>query len=222
MQYSRWGFTNTECGVAGSLAMTCLPWLFLFIYLFLMHARIQLAFWAVRAHCWLVSSFPSTTTPGPFWQGCTLPLHPLAWPDSGVPLPRCKTLHLTLLNLLRFSWTHCSSLLRTLWMSFWPSSMSTAPHSLVTPGNLLRVLSIRALISVLTPERHRSSLISSQTLRHWPPLWVQNCHQIVTHWAVLFVLLVFCCCSLVCFSFLAMTCIYMSWLRSIPSNQKTK
>ena len=35
-----------------------------------MQPRIQLAFWAVRAHCWLMSSLPSTSTPGPFWKGC--------------------------------------------------------------------------------------------------------------------------------------------------------
>ena len=42
---------------------TCWP------YFLLMQPRIQLAFWAVRAHCWLVSSFPSTGTHGSFSSG---------------------------------------------------------------------------------------------------------------------------------------------------------
>ncbi|KAK4815290.1 hypothetical protein QYF61_026195 [Mycteria americana] len=59
-----------------------------------------------------------------------------------LPQPMCRTLHLALLKLMRFTWAHLSSLSRSLWMAPLPSSMSTAPHSLVLYANLLRVHSI--------------------------------------------------------------------------------
>jgi len=37
--------------------------------LLLMQPEIRLAFWAVRAHCWLMSIFPSTSTPRSFLAG---------------------------------------------------------------------------------------------------------------------------------------------------------
>ena len=48
-------------------------------------------------------------------------------------------MHLALLNLIRFSWAHFSSLSRSLWMASLPSSVLTAPLSLVSSANLLRV-----------------------------------------------------------------------------------
>ncbi|KAK4823973.1 hypothetical protein QYF61_008592 [Mycteria americana] len=44
-----------------------------------MQPRIRLAFWAVSAHCQLMSSFSFTSIPSPSLQGCSQSLHPLAW-----------------------------------------------------------------------------------------------------------------------------------------------
>ena len=94
-------------------------------------------------------------------------------------LPVVQVLHLALLNIMKFSWTHCSSLSRSLWVSTHPSSVLTTSHSLVLFANLLRVHSAPLLMSlrylrplglVHTPERHHSLLISTHTLVHWPPL----------------------------------------------------
>jgi len=46
---------------------------YLLTMLLLMQSRTWLAFWAARAHCWLMSSLSSTSTPikgCPFWLGC--------------------------------------------------------------------------------------------------------------------------------------------------------
>jgi len=47
----------------------------------------------------------------------------------GIALTHVQTLHLTLLNLIRFAEAHLSSLSRSLWMPSLPSSMFTASHS---------------------------------------------------------------------------------------------
>lgn len=44
--------------------------------------------------------------------------------------------HEHLLNLMRFTWPHFSHLFRCLWMTFHPSSVSTAPLSLLSSANL--------------------------------------------------------------------------------------
>jgi len=36
----------------------------------MMKSRIRLAFWAASAHCWVMSSFLSTTIPSPSLEGC--------------------------------------------------------------------------------------------------------------------------------------------------------
>ncbi|KAK4827388.1 hypothetical protein QYF61_017793 [Mycteria americana] len=51
----------------------------------------------------------------------------------------CRTLHLALLNLTRFTQAHFSSLSRSLWMTPCPSGMSAAPLSFVSSADLLRV-----------------------------------------------------------------------------------
>lgn len=48
----------------------------------------------------------------------------------GLPQPRWWTLHLDLLNIMRFTWDHSSSLSTSLWMVSFPSDIST-PLSLV-------------------------------------------------------------------------------------------
>ena len=45
--------------------------------------------------------------------------------------PKCNTLHLASLNLIRFSWVYFSSLSRSLWMASLPSGVSIAPHGSV-------------------------------------------------------------------------------------------
>ena len=59
-----------------------------------------------------------------------------------LPRPRCRTLHLALLNLMRFTPVHFSSLWRPLWMASLPCSVSTAPLSSVLSADLLRLHSI--------------------------------------------------------------------------------
>ena len=76
---------------------------------------------------------PSTSTPGSFQQGYPLSLHPLDFA-------------LGLLNLMRFSWT--TAQLTSLWMASHPSDMLTAPHSLVSFTNLLRVHLISSSMSL--------------------------------------------------------------------------
>ena len=50
----------------------------------------------------------------------------------GIAQPMCRTWHLALLNFTRFSEAHLSSRSRSLCMASLPSSMSTAPHCLVS------------------------------------------------------------------------------------------
>jgi len=59
----------------------------------------------------------------------------------------CRTLHWALPNFMRLAWAHFSSLSRSLWMASLPSSVSTAPLSLVSSANLLRVHSIPLSVS---------------------------------------------------------------------------
>ena len=73
-QYSRWGLTSAE--QKGRITS-----LHLLATLLLMQPRIQLAFWTARAHRWLMSNLPSTSTPMFFLQVCTQSLQPCT--DSG-------------------------------------------------------------------------------------------------------------------------------------------
>jgi len=76
----------------------------------LLQPRILLAFWAMRTHCWLMSSCYLLVSQSPFWQGCAQSFHPSACTDSELPQSWCNTLHVALLNLMRFSQAHCSCL----------------------------------------------------------------------------------------------------------------
>jgi len=60
----------------------------------------------------------------------------------GVALTQVQDLHLALLNLMRFTQAHLSSLSRFLWMTCHPSGMSATPFSLVLSADLLRVHSV--------------------------------------------------------------------------------
>ena len=46
---------------------------------------------------------------------------------------------MTLLNFMRLAWDHLSGLSRSLWIVYPPSSMSTAPRSLMSSANLWRM-----------------------------------------------------------------------------------
>jgi len=66
-----------------------------------MQPRIVLALWAERAHSWLMVSFSSTRTPTSFSAGL---LSVSSSPENlGLPRSKCNTLHLPLLNLIRFT-----------------------------------------------------------------------------------------------------------------------
>lgn len=72
--------------------------------------------------------------------------------------PRCRTLHMSLLNFTRSLPVHVSSLTRSLWLATWPSGESATPSSFVSSRNLLRVRSTprsRLLMNMLKRIRHR-------------------------------------------------------------------
>ena len=65
-----------------------------------------------------------------------------------LPYPRFRTLHLVLLNFMRYSWSHLTGLSRSLWLASLPSSILLTPVGLVSLANLLRVHSIPLFISL--------------------------------------------------------------------------
>lgn len=72
--------------------------------------------------------FSHSTCPLPYssFSSKLLSIHslPSLYLCLGFPQPRCRALHLTLLNLLRFSQTYLSSLPRDLWRASLPSTIS--------------------------------------------------------------------------------------------------
>lgn len=60
---------------------------------------------------------------------------------EGFCLPRCKALHLPLLNFMRFLSAHSSNLSRSFWVAALPSCILTAPSGLVSSVNLMWVYS---------------------------------------------------------------------------------
>jgi len=100
--------------------------LYLLATLLLMHPRIPLAFLAIRAHCWLMVKLLSTSTP----RSLSAELlsnrsTPSLYRCMGLFVPRCRTLHLPLLNFIRFLSAQLSSLSRSRWMAAQPSGIST-------------------------------------------------------------------------------------------------
>jgi len=68
-----------------------------------------------RTHCWLMSSFSSPRTSKTFSAGLlSRGSSPNFYKYMGSPWPNCSTLHLALLNLIRFSRAHFSNLSRSL------------------------------------------------------------------------------------------------------------
>ncbi|KAK4829612.1 hypothetical protein QYF61_005739 [Mycteria americana] len=70
---------------------------------------VWLAFWAASSHCRIMLSFSSTNTPKSFSSGL-LSIHslPSLHLCLGLPRPMCRTLHLALLNFMRFAGAHLS------------------------------------------------------------------------------------------------------------------
>ena len=108
MQHSRWGLTRAEQrGTIPSLDLLATPQL--------MQPMMQLAFWAASMNCWLMLSLSSTRTPKFFYTGLlSIGSSPSLYSCPGLLQSRCSTLHLDLLNLIRFTWAHFSSLSRSL------------------------------------------------------------------------------------------------------------
>ena len=73
----------------------------------------------LRGHAQLLP--PSSPSPSP--QGCSLSLHPQPVLLPGLPRPRCRTLHLALLNLTRFPQPQLCSPSGSLWMASPPSGV---------------------------------------------------------------------------------------------------
>ena len=98
--------------------------------------------------------------PSPFQQRCAPSFHPSACIGSGgLPWPMCKTLHLNLLNLMRFTLDHYLS---------HPSGVSTTPHSLASAASFLRVHLVEVLRSSgpgTGPEEHHLPLIFTWTFQ---------------------------------------------------------
>jgi len=107
----------------------------------------------------------------------------------GVSWLRCRTLHLPLLNFMRFTRMHFSNQLMSLWKACHSSSVSTAPHSLVL-ANLLRPHSIS--LSALPAKTLNSGCPNTDSwgnaTHHWSPLgpqlWVWPSGQFLIHWVV--------------------------------------
>ena len=101
--------------------------LLLLATLFLMQARMLLAFLATWAHRRLMFSRLSASTPGAFSAG-QLSSHSSPRPSRcmGLLRPKGGSWRLALLNLIQLAWAHRSSLSRPLCRAVLPSGRSTA------------------------------------------------------------------------------------------------
>ena len=70
-------------------------------HVFLLQPRIWLAFWAVRAHCWLMVS---CYLPSPFGRAVLNSFISQLLLVVQIAMTQVQTMHLALLNLTRFSW----------------------------------------------------------------------------------------------------------------------
>lgn len=111
----------------------------------------QLDTFAARAHFWLTFNL-SAMTPSSF---STKLLSIQSVPNLSYCMvlcqPRCRALHLPLLNFMRSPPAHFSSLTRSIWVAALPSSVSATPPNLVSPINLLRGHSIPSSWSLHQP-----------------------------------------------------------------------
>ena len=114
-------------------------WNFLCFTLFLTHPRIPSAFLGTRAYCWLMANLSSTST----HRSCSAEQlfsrsAPSLYWCMRLFLPRCRTLHLPLLDFIRFLTAHLFSPSRSCWMAARPSSVSVTPPSFVSSANCWR------------------------------------------------------------------------------------
>jgi len=102
----------------------------------LMQPSVLLAFCATAAHCSLILSLLPTRTPRSLSTELLL-----SWVDPSLCFtprlcfPRCKTLHLSLLNFTKFLLALYSSLSRSSCRVALPSKVSTSPLSSVLSAN---------------------------------------------------------------------------------------
>jgi len=99
--------------------------------------RIQLAYKTANVWCHIKLSFLSINIPKSSSSRLLL-IHSscsLYW-YLRLPLIRCRTLHLALLNFRRHTQFHISSLSKSHLMASLPSSVSTGPHVLASSTNL--------------------------------------------------------------------------------------
>ena len=148
--------------------------------LILMQPSTQLAFWAANTHCQLMSSLSSISIPPKSLSAGLLSItsSPSLYYYGVLPQPRCRTLHLAWLNLVRFTQAYFSSFSRSLWMVSCPSGVSTTPLRLVSSLNFLRVhliplsWSLMKILNSSGPSKDtcRTPLVSDLhlALRHWP------------------------------------------------------
>ena len=136
-----------------------------------MHRRMPLVFLAARAHCWLMVNLSSTRTPRSLSaEMLSSRSTPSLYWCMGLFLPTCRTLHLPLLNLIRFQSAELSSLSRSRWTTAQPSGVSTTPPSLVSSANLLRVhssSSSRSLMKKLNKTGPSTDSWGTPVLDHW-------------------------------------------------------
>ena len=90
--------------------------------LLLTQPRIWLPFWAASTHCQVMLNLLSTSTPKPLSsEVLSIPSSRSLYCYRGLPQPRCRTLHVALLSLMRLTQAHSSSLSRSLWIASLPS-----------------------------------------------------------------------------------------------------
>lgn len=83
-----------------------------------MHSIITLAFWVTKAHCWFMVNLLTIRTPRISFSELLSSRSTLTWTNAcRYSSPRCMTLHLLLLNQIRFFSIPLSSLSRSCWMS---------------------------------------------------------------------------------------------------------
>ncbi|KAK4830007.1 hypothetical protein QYF61_008177 [Mycteria americana] len=104
-----------------------------------MQPRIPLAFFAVKAYCWLMFNLMSTKTPRSFSAKLLSSWVALAHTGACGCSSSGAGLFAFLLNFMRFTPAHFSSLSRTLWVASHPSGISTTRPSFVSSASLLRV-----------------------------------------------------------------------------------
>lgn len=105
-----------------------------------MQPIVLLAFFATAVNCLLILSLLSTKAP----SSLSTQLLPSQVDSSlfcppGLGFPRCKTIHLSLLNIIRFLLAHCFSISRSSCRVAVPSEVSTFPHSLVSLAKFIWV-----------------------------------------------------------------------------------